>query len=288
MRALTALKNNGYFAIKLAIIQNLDTTKYQWTYFFPPAIIDIKEGFFLNIAICDDEPVFVDFFSKIVNGYFEENGLSCSIFKFYDAKNLVSECCSPDNKIDVAVLDIEMPDYNGIDAAKDIRKFNNDMTLMFLSSNNSHGDSACDLKIYKYIYKIAGKEKIYAAFDALIAEQKYNELSYEIHNDGKILNVLVKDIIYVQVRDHYAYFHLTDRILCERNSIKDIVNNSKFERFIRILRNTIVNFGYIDTIKDKVILKNGEKLNYSDRKYHDILNKYLYLRPANKSQAPRE
>lgn len=170
------------------------------------------------------------------------------------------------------------PNYNGIDAAKGIRKFNNDMTLMFLSSNNSHGDSACDLKIYKYIYKIAGKEKIYAAFDALIAEQKYNELCYEIHNDGKILNVLVKDIIYVQVRDHYAYFHLTDRILCERNSIKDIVNNSKFERFIRILRNTIVNFGYIDTIKDKVILKNGEKLNYSDRKYHDILNKYLYLR----------
>ncbi len=237
-----------------------------------------KGGIFLNIAICDDEPVFVDYFSKIVNEYFEENGLSCSIFKFYDAKNLVSECCSLDNKIDVAVLDIEMPNYNGIDAAKDIRKFNNDMTLMFLSSNNSHGDSACDLKIYKYIYKIAGKEKIYAAFDALIAEQKYNELCYEIHNDGKILNVLVKDIIYVQVRDHYAYFHLTDRILCERNSIKDIVNNSKFERFIRILRNTIVNFGYIDTIKDKVILKNGEKLNYSDRKYHDILNKYLYLR----------
>ena len=81
----------------------------------------------MNIAICDDEPVFVDYFSKIVNEYFEENGLSCSIFKFYDAKNLVSECCSPDNKIDVAVLDVEMPDYNGIDAAKDIRKFNNDM-----------------------------------------------------------------------------------------------------------------------------------------------------------------
>lgn len=234
----------------------------------------------MNIAICDDEPVFVDYFSKIVNEYFEENGLSCSIFKFYDAKNLVSECCSLDNKIDVAVLDIEMPNYNGIDAAKDIRKFNNDMTLMFLSSNNSHGDSACDLKIYKYIYKIAGKEKIYAAFDALIAEQKYNELCYEIHNDGKILNVLVKDIIYVQVRDHYAYFHLTDRILCERNSIKDIVNNSKFERFIRILRNTIVNFGYIDTIKDKVILKNGEKLNYSDRKI-DIIQKYLYLSRRN-------
>lgn len=237
-----------------------------------------KGGIFLNIAICDDEPVFVDYFSEIVNGYFEENGLSCSIFKFYDAKNLVSECCSLDNKIDVAVLDIEMPDYNGIDAAKDIRKFNNDMTLMFLSSNNSHGDSACDLKIYKYIYKIAGKEKIYAAFDALIAEQKYNELSYEIHNDGKILNVLVKDIMYIQIQKHYAYYYLEDKVLCERNTMAALTDNFKLSRFIQIMRNTIVNFGYIDTIKDKVILKNGEKLNYSDRKYHDILNKYLYLR----------
>ena len=69
-----------------------------------------------------------------------------------------------------------------------------------------------------------GKKKIYAAFDALIAEQKYNELSYEIHNDGKILNVLVKDIIYMQVQDHYAYFHLTDRNIMRTKTIeKDIV-----------------------------------------------------------------
>lgn len=231
----------------------------------------------MNIAICDDEPVFVDYFSEIVNGYFEENGLTCNIFKFYDAISLVN-MCAQDNKIDVAVLDIEMPNYNGIDAAQDIRKFSSDMTLMFLSSNNSHGDSACDLKIYKYIYKIAGKEKIYAAFDALIAEQKYNEFSHEIHNDGQISNVLVKDIMYVQVRNHCAYFHLTDKILYERNTIRNLINNSKFERFIQTLRNTIVNFSYIDTIGEKITLKNGEKLNYSDRKYHDILNKYLYFR----------
>ncbi len=111
----------------------------------------MKEGFLLNIAICDDEPVFVNYFSEIVSNYFQENGLNCNIFKFQEAKSLVETCCSSDNKIDVAVLDIEMPIYNGIDAAKDIRKFDSNMILMFLSSNNSHGDSACDLKIYKYI-----------------------------------------------------------------------------------------------------------------------------------------
>lgn len=234
--------------------------------------------FLLNIAICDDDSVFVDYFSEIISNYFQENGLSCNIFKFQEAKSLVDMCCTSNNKFDVAVLDIEMPIYNGIDAAKDIRKFNSDMTLMFLSSNNSHGDSACDLKIYKYIYKVAGKEKIYAAFDSLIAEQKHNELTYEIHNGNETSEVLVKDIMYVHVRDHSAYFHLTNEILCERNTLSVLTNNFKFERFIPILRNTIVNFKYIDTIKEKVILQNGEKLNYSNRKYHDILNKYLYLR----------
>ncbi len=84
--------------------------------------------------------------------------------------------------------------------------------------------------------------------------------------------------MYIQIQKHYAYFHLTNKILCERNTMTALINNFKFDRFIQILRNTIVNFNYIDTIKDKVFLLNGEKLNYSDRKYHDILDKYLYLR----------
>lgn len=112
---------------------------------------------------------------------------------------------------------------------------------------------------------------------------RYNDLTRKFlaYNDGKILNVLVKDIMYIQIQKHYAYYYLEDKVLCERNTMAALTDNFKLSRFIQIMRNTIVNFGYIDTIKDKVILKNGEKLNYSDRKYHDILNKYLYLSRRN-------
>lgn len=35
----------------------------------------------MNIAVCDDEQVFVDYFSEIINCYFKDHGMHCSIKK---------------------------------------------------------------------------------------------------------------------------------------------------------------------------------------------------------------
>ncbi len=232
----------------------------------------------MNIAICDDEPIFVDYFTTMIDEYFSDNGMNCRILKFYDAKELV-EYYKNHSDIDVIVLDIEMPNYNGIDAANDIRKFDFYVPIMFLSNNNSHGDSACDLRIYKYIYKTSGKEKIHAAFDAFVKEQERNNIAYDIHEGYETTKVYINDIMYVQINDHYADFHLANKtIISERNKMKTLIEDARFERFILIHRKTLVNFKFIAEIQSEIILKNGEKLNYSIKKWKDVYNKYLYLR----------
>lgn len=161
------------------------------------------------IAICDDEPVFVEHFTEIINCYFKDHGMKCSIQKFYCAQDLLAKCEEPDS-FDVIVLDIEMPDFDGIYAAEEIRRHDKEIPIMFLSSNNSHGDSACDFQIFKYIYKSAGKEKIYSAFDALIAKKDREKLSYIAQTYEGAVKTLLKDILYIQVHDHYADLHLSN------------------------------------------------------------------------------
>jgi hypothetical protein len=232
----------------------------------------------MRIAICDDEPAFVDHFTEIISCYFKDHSIKCSIQKFYSAQDLLAKCKGLDN-FDAIVLDIEMPDFDGIYAAEEIRRRDKDIPIMFLSSNNSHGDSACDFQIFKYIYKSAGKEKIYSAFDALVAKKDREKLSYIVQTYEGAVKTLLKDILYIQVHDHYADLHLCNgMILCERKKIKAFTDDSLFDTFILANRNTFVNYKHINEIADAVILYNGEELKYSKRRSTEIYNKYLYLR----------
>ena len=195
----------------------------------------------MNIAVCDDEQVFVDYFSEVINCYFKDHGMHCSIKKFYFVQDLLKEYFESNN-IDVIVLDIEMPEYDGLYAAEQIRNVNKEIPIMFLSSNNTHGDLACDFKIFKYIYKSAGKEKIYSAFDALIKMKESEKLFYTAQTFNGSKRLLLKDIMYVQVHDHYADFYLcNDKIICERKKIKALIEDSLFDTFILINRNTMIN-----------------------------------------------
>ena len=115
----------------------------------------------MNIAVCDDEQVFVDYFSEIINCYFKDHGMHCSIKKFYFVQDLLKEYFESNN-IDVIVLDIEMPEYDGLYAAEQIRNVNKEIPIMFLSSNNTHGDFAVTSK-YSSIFINQREKRKYIA-----------------------------------------------------------------------------------------------------------------------------
>lgn len=225
------------------------------------------------IAICDDEQFFLDYFEKTIKEYYNDKGVECKVIKYHNGFDLVSDLQSKKINVGVVVLDIEMPDYRGTDIVRDIRKFNTDIPIMFLSSIETCGDVAAEYNLCMYIYKSAGEAKIYHAFDKLLAEERYMKYTYEIMGE----KVFVHKIMYIKVKSHYAEFHLENKILSERNSLNNYLENSKFEKFILLNRNIIVNYKFISAIKDKIYLSNGEKLRFSDSRQDSIIKKYFYL-----------
>lgn len=128
-------------------------------------------------------------------------------------------------------------------------------------------------------YKSAGKEKIYSAFDALIKMKESEKLFYTAQTFNGSKRLLLKDIMYVQVHDHYADFYLcNDKIICERKKIKALIEDSLFDTFILINRNTMINYKFIDELSENIKLSNGEEFVYSKRRRNEIYNKFLYLR----------
>ena len=231
----------------------------------------------MRIAICDDEQFFIEYFTKIITDYYVHHGMTCEVVQYTNGFSLVEDFKTGKINANVIVLDIEMPEYSGVQAIKDIRKINQEIPVMFISSIETCGDVAVEYGICKYVYKSAGEEKIYKAFDSLLSEEKYMKLTYKMLNE----NIKILEIMYIKVKGHNVEFHTENNILTERNTIANLQNDSRFEKFITISRNTLVNYCFIADISQKIILKNDEQLKFSVDRKIDIIQKYLYLSRRN-------
>ena len=227
------------------------------------------------IAICDDEEFFLDHFERTIKDYYYyDRGMSCQIVKYLNGHDLMTDLETQMHKIDVAVLDIEMPGYSGIDLVKDIRKVCPDLPVMFLSSNEACGDIAVEYDLCAYIYKSAGETKLYNAFDFLLEEERIAKQTY----DTKNFSIRISDIMYIEMKSHEALFHMEAEVFSDRNTLSNLQKDSRFDKFITLSRSLMANYRFIADLKDVVYLTTGETLKYSQSKKRRCIKKCIYLR----------
>ncbi len=84
-----------------------------------------------TIAICDDMRDFLDWLEKALNRYAEEAGEQFRIIRFNDGYQLLEY---RKERINLIFLDVRMPGLNGMKAAEEIRKKDEDVDIIFLTS----------------------------------------------------------------------------------------------------------------------------------------------------------
>ena len=83
------------------------------------------------MAICDDEEVYVESLAKELERYSREQNKEIKIVKFTKALHFLDQ--TRDN-YDLIFLDIKMPHVDGIEAAEEIRRRDDKVSIMFLTS----------------------------------------------------------------------------------------------------------------------------------------------------------
>ena len=73
----------------------------------------------INIAICDDETVFAESLSVQIRNEIIQNNETCTEYICSNGTTLIELC--QNESIDVAFVDISMPEMNGFDIAEKLR-----------------------------------------------------------------------------------------------------------------------------------------------------------------------
>lgn len=125
----------------------------------------------MQIAICDDDQDELGCISSILDTYREERKASIAYHVFYSATELLTTAKSGD--YDLYILDVMMPAINGMEAAVEIRSFDQEAEIVFLTSSPEFAVESYKYKAQNYLLKPARREQIFSLMDMLLDVETY-------------------------------------------------------------------------------------------------------------------
>ncbi len=231
----------------------------------------------IKIAICDDDLNYLNSLENMLKSYFENKNYTLELSKFNTAKNLILDIQDGSN-FDIAIIDIEMPDVNGMKLAQTINDLCNNCIVMFLTSYIQYAVDAFKLKIFRYIPKSQTNSRLSPAIDdaiKIVAEKQQRQVLISKYNH--IENIHFNDIIYIQKNGKYSTFVCkNNREIDKRQSIINTYKALDKDDFIFIDRGCIVNLNNLKRIENNdVICINGDKLAISRSNQKDVKEKAI-------------
>lgn len=115
----------------------------------------------MNIFLCDDDPVYLQALYDGVSAYMAEHHLPYAITSCTDP----AQALSTRSRFDIAFLDIQIGEQNGISVAEALREQNEKLILFFITNFDAYQDDAMDLQAFRFFTKPFSQERLRSGLD---------------------------------------------------------------------------------------------------------------------------
>jgi len=232
----------------------------------------------LQLAVCDDNIHELSNMVHFINQYRIARSLNSNYAVFSNGMDLVSEL-EKGKRFDIYCLDIILPGFTGIEAAKEIRRFDKAAPIIFFSSSPEYALESYSVRAVNYVLKPLTKEKVFVAFDEILDQisEKKEEAIIVKSKDG-IQRILVTNLVFAEVIGRQVFYHLRSGKIIECSDSFSCVscNLLKYRRFIKPHRAFIVNMQYIDSIQhNSITLQTLSSIPIAQGKSREIRQQYL-------------
>lgn len=233
----------------------------------------------MNVLICDDEHTNLEMLEKHIIEYSEAHCLKADIYATVSSKNILEN----NTAYDLAFLDIQMPDINGITIAKELKERNEKVVIFFVTAFDEYQDEAMDLHAFRFFEKPFDVQRLYASLDKALQYIDETYIDLFLYNGVEDKKILVDDIVYIR-RDNR-------KVILQTKDGKEYVTRRDLNQWMEELPNTffyqvhksfLVNLHYITKNSYSVIWLNDTiEIPVASRKqvaFHKYWFQYLKRR----------
>lgn len=213
----------------------------------------------ITIAICDDDYKTTQMLRDCVRETaLAEQNLEIDILCFTRGEAL---CQSVEiQQINILLLDIEMPELNGIHTAEQFRKANPDAALIFITGHPGYMRECFHVHTFEFVDKPIDKIRLGKVLVNAFEEVKKKSIFiYSINK--KNYPIATREILYFEAEDHEILIYKKDRIISYYDTLSRIAKDPSLPDFLLISKSHIINLNKIKCkSKTEFIMLNGKTL----------------------------
>ncbi len=233
----------------------------------------------MKIAICDDNPAELQRIRTIVQEFVRQKQSACpmSVHTFASGSDLFL-FTKKHGAFDLIILDIIMPDLNGLELAAKLRAHNDDCMIIFLTSSPEFAVDSYKVKAYYYLLKHSANTELPKLLNRALDDiSEESTASVVIKEKGKWTRVSLSSVQYVESVNHTVHFHLRNGTISSFASLSEFLETLLSDkRFVKCHKSYIVNMQYVASITGKdFVLKDGMSVPISRNAYSQIKDTYL-------------
>ena len=224
----------------------------------------------INLAIVEDEDTYAAQLTEFVEKYQTESGNYFKITRFRDGDEIANGYRS---QFDIILMDIEMKLMDGMTAAEEIRRLDQDVVIMFITNMTSYAIRGYQVDALDYVVKpvsyFAFSQKLDRAIGR-IRKSSSNIISIDMPTGVKKLDI--DNIFYIESEGHNLNFYTSGGQFTIRAKLSDFEQQLSPYNFFRSNKGYLVNLKYVDGVENGACLIAGKQLLISRARKNDFMS----------------
>lgn len=232
----------------------------------------------MYLAVCDDKKEELNAVLSLLDQWQAKYDICLRYKAFQSAVELVETARR--ERFTLYLLDVMMPGMDGLEAAREIRRFDDAAEIVFLSTSPGFAYESYGVRALNYLLKPVTREDLFALLDQLHRQEETAGEALTLKTGSSIIRVPYAHISYLEVIGKHVYFHLTDKTVREvAGSLKDFeIRLLSRPEFMRIHRSYIANMFQAEELSSAGLRTfQGDDLPVSRLTYPQLQKDYMAL-----------
>lgn len=212
----------------------------------------------LRVGICDDSQTDGAYVGSLLSRWAEERRISLHVEQFPSAESFLFRYAE-EKRFDLLLLDIEMGQLDGVSLAKEIRRGNQQVQIVFITGYSDYIAEGYEVAALHYLLKPVDGDKLRSVLDRAVDKVRREERVLTLEQGGEMVRIPLGEIRYLEVCRNYVTVHGREDYTTKATlrGLEEALDG----RFHRLGRSMVVNLECVRRVtKTQVMLSDGSVL----------------------------
>lgn len=219
----------------------------------------------MKIAFCDDDKYFLSLYDDLISKITIIPGIDSDGFP--SGETLLEQYKIDKSPYDVVFLDIEMDKLNGLETAKKIRLYDENVLIIFITSHTEYVYESFEVTPFRFLIKPIDSEKIK---DVLLAA--YNKITNDrkciyFNIERSIIRLNINDILYMESDKRILIIHANNQTYKVYDKLSNYQEKLYQNGFISVHKSYLINLNHVVEFNTNTLkVSNGDIIPISENK----------------------